>query len=219
MTAHGLAAFVGWAAFALMGISWWILAECGFPIQGWGLAVRGRVLVDDDRRRHGRRRHLASAMGFARLVGVPLSAPRSMAPAPRTELTGTLRALDPLGRPLDLRLLLRHPCDGHRAGPRRPQPPLRESARLRRSASATSGRGDSRPSSRFRIPVIPLTVIAVDMIIATVPLAVLLVEMVVQVDLAGADGRIRCLRRACCGGSGIRSCTCCSSRRCPSTTT
>ncbi len=36
MTAHGLAAFVGWAAFALMGISWWILAECGFPIQGWG---------------------------------------------------------------------------------------------------------------------------------------------------------------------------------------
>jgi len=29
MTAHGLATFVGWAAFALMGVTWWVLAECG----------------------------------------------------------------------------------------------------------------------------------------------------------------------------------------------
>lgn len=42
MTAHGLGAFVGWAAFAVMGFAWWILAECGFPIGtlarrlGWG---------------------------------------------------------------------------------------------------------------------------------------------------------------------------------------
>src|SRR4029079_2576757 len=36
MTAHGLAAFVGWAAFALMGVTWWILAECGLPLTRWG---------------------------------------------------------------------------------------------------------------------------------------------------------------------------------------
>ena len=32
MTAHGLGAFVGWAAFAVMGFAWWVLAEVGFPI-------------------------------------------------------------------------------------------------------------------------------------------------------------------------------------------
>ena len=34
MTAHGLAAFVGWAGFALMGASWWVLEESGFPLRG-----------------------------------------------------------------------------------------------------------------------------------------------------------------------------------------
>ena len=32
MTAHGLGAFVGWAAFAVMGFSFWVLAEVGYPI-------------------------------------------------------------------------------------------------------------------------------------------------------------------------------------------
>ena len=36
MTAHGLAAFVGWAGFALMGISWWVLEESGFPLRRAG---------------------------------------------------------------------------------------------------------------------------------------------------------------------------------------
>jgi cytochrome c oxidase subunit I len=39
MTAHALAAFVGWAGFALMGISWWVLEESGFPLGRWGLAL------------------------------------------------------------------------------------------------------------------------------------------------------------------------------------
>jgi cytochrome c oxidase subunit 1 len=39
MTAHGLGAFVGWAGFAVMGISWWILHEVGFPTRGFGLAM------------------------------------------------------------------------------------------------------------------------------------------------------------------------------------
>src|SRR5581483_6369060 len=36
MTAHGLGAFVGWAAFAVMGFSYWVLAQAGFPLRPWG---------------------------------------------------------------------------------------------------------------------------------------------------------------------------------------
>ena len=39
MTAHGLGAFVGWAGFAVMGIAWWILASVGFPVRGFGLLM------------------------------------------------------------------------------------------------------------------------------------------------------------------------------------
>ena len=42
MTAHGLAAFVGWAGFALMGASWWVLEESGFPLR----AQRSRARRD-----------------------------------------------------------------------------------------------------------------------------------------------------------------------------
>ncbi len=37
MTAHGLGAFVGWAAFAVMGLSWWVLAELGFTPRRFGV--------------------------------------------------------------------------------------------------------------------------------------------------------------------------------------
>lgn len=39
MTAHGLGAFVGWAGFAVMGLSWWVLASVGFTLRGFGLAM------------------------------------------------------------------------------------------------------------------------------------------------------------------------------------
>ena len=39
MTAHGLGAFVGWAGFAVMGLAWWILASIGFPVRGFGLGM------------------------------------------------------------------------------------------------------------------------------------------------------------------------------------
>ncbi|MDQ5839609.1 MAG: cbb3-type cytochrome c oxidase subunit I, partial [Chloroflexota bacterium] len=39
MTAHGLGAFVAWAAFAVMGISFWVLAEVGFGMRPLGLAL------------------------------------------------------------------------------------------------------------------------------------------------------------------------------------
>ena len=52
MTAHGLGAFVGWAGFAVMGLSWWVLAEVGLPAPalraGDGFA---RLVADGARRR------------------------------------------------------------------------------------------------------------------------------------------------------------------------
>jgi cytochrome c oxidase subunit 1 len=39
MTAHGLGAFVGWAGFAVMGLAWWVLVEAGFPVRGLGLLL------------------------------------------------------------------------------------------------------------------------------------------------------------------------------------
>ena len=41
MTAHGLGAFVGWAGFAVMGFAYWVLAQVGFPLGRWG-----RVLAE-----------------------------------------------------------------------------------------------------------------------------------------------------------------------------
>ena len=36
MTAHGLGAFLGWAGFAVMGLSFWVLAEVGLPLRRLG---------------------------------------------------------------------------------------------------------------------------------------------------------------------------------------
>ena len=39
MTAHGLGAFVAWAAFAVMGVSFWVLGEVGFTMRPLGFAL------------------------------------------------------------------------------------------------------------------------------------------------------------------------------------
>ena len=39
MTAHGLGAFVGWGAFAVMGFAFWILYAVGFPTRGFGVVM------------------------------------------------------------------------------------------------------------------------------------------------------------------------------------
>jgi cytochrome c oxidase subunit 1 len=36
MTAHGLGAFLGWAGFAVMGLSFWVLEEAGFELRRVG---------------------------------------------------------------------------------------------------------------------------------------------------------------------------------------
>ena len=57
MTAHGLGAFVGWAAFAVMGFAWWVLAEVGFPIGRLGARAGAGGLVADGGRRRRRGGH------------------------------------------------------------------------------------------------------------------------------------------------------------------
>lgn len=39
MTAHGLGAFLGWAGFAVMGLSIWILTKLGFALRPFGLRM------------------------------------------------------------------------------------------------------------------------------------------------------------------------------------
>jgi cytochrome c oxidase subunit I len=39
MTVHGLGAFLGWAAFAVMGFAFWVLAREGFPLRPGGRAL------------------------------------------------------------------------------------------------------------------------------------------------------------------------------------
>ena len=120
------------------------------PHPGLGMAMGGGVLVDDDRRRHRRRRHLPGD-GLRAVVGVPLSPP-----LPRHRVARTATALFALsvllGRPLDLRVLLRRHRDRRRARARRPDARAGGTGWAARSASATSGRAGSRPTSRSRSP-------------------------------------------------------------------
>ena len=39
MTAHGLGAFIGWAGFTVMGLAFWVFAEIGFPVRKLGHAM------------------------------------------------------------------------------------------------------------------------------------------------------------------------------------
>ena len=178
MTAHGLAAFVGWAGFALMGASWWVLEESGFPLRGPGLAlaeacywtmvtgVAGVVATT-----------LAMGFGGSWVFLYPLP---FYGAAQWTELTTGLFAaavllvgLSIIAWCLSILVTVLAPESHGRGGSL--------GARL----GAALGFGYVSPrfaTTRRPVPyaVIPLTVIAIDMIIATLPFAALLVEMMVQ---------------------------------------
>ena len=162
------------------GLTWWVLAECGFPIRGWGWRWAVRVLVDDGVGVAGIV-VTGLGMGFARLVGVPLSAPVPLRGRGRDAATA-LFSLSVLSVGLSIFAY----CFGilatrHRARARRPEPGSGEPASvLRARLRLSSGRSASRPSGRSRTRSSRSTVIAIDMIIATLPLAILLVLMVVQ---------------------------------------
>lgn len=178
MTAHGLGAFVAWAAFAVMGVSFWVLAEVGFPMRpagfvlartAWWTMVVGVVGIVIT----------TLFMGFGAswvfLYPLPFEGAGEWGDTAAgifsfsvlltgvSIITWCLAILDTVTGP------------GLGAG----------DAGLLNRLGASLGFGYIWPD-RFRTsrplpyPVIPLAVIGIDMIIATLPLAALLVMMVIQ---------------------------------------
>jgi cytochrome c oxidase subunit 1 len=178
MTAHGLGAFVGWAAFAVMGFSFWVLSEVGFPMGRLGAAlarlafwlmvvgVAGVVVT-------------TLFFGFAGSWVFLYPLPFESAGQWGDGVTGAFSAsvllvgLSIVVWCVAILVIV--------AGPG-----LRSSSGswINRVLTAMGfGILSPRrfPSERpVPYPVIPLTVIAIDMIIATLPLAALLVVMIVQ---------------------------------------
>ena len=179
MTAHGLGAFVGWGAFAVMGLSYWVLEEVGFELRKagrvlaeltWWLMVLGvlGVVVST------LFMHFAGSWVF--LYPLPFHGAGqwgkwatatfsfSVLLAGLSIVTWCLAILDTVIGPA---LHAVRSGIGNRLG-------------------VALGFGYLWPKRFATNPkpvpyaVIPLTVIGIDMIIATLPLAVLLVEMVVQ---------------------------------------
>ena len=179
MTAHGLGAFLGWAGFAVMGLAFWVLEEAGFELRPLG-------------------RRLAEATWWLMVVGVAGVLVSTLA----LHFAGSWVFLYPLpfhgagqwGRWATaifsfsvllaglsivtwclsiLHTIISPSLDA-------------VSKRLDNRIGVALGLGYLWPkrfaTSTRTVPyaVIPLTVIAIDMIIATLPLAVLLVEMIVQ---------------------------------------
>ena len=179
MTAHGLGAFVGWAGFAVMGLAYWVLEEVGFELRPlgrflaeatWWLMVVGvaGVIVST------LFMHFAGSWVF--LYPLPFHGAgqwgkwatalfsASVLLAGLAIVTWCLAILDTVIGPA---LHAVRSGIGNRLG-------------------VALGLGYLWPKRFATNPepvpysVIPLTVIAIDMIIATLPLAALLVEMIVQ---------------------------------------
>jgi cytochrome c oxidase subunit I len=179
MTAHGLGAFVGWAGFSVMGVSFWVFAQVGFPLRRFGRAMAeatywlmvvgvGGIVVSTlflhfagswvflyplPFHSAGQWGDVATGMFLSAVLAVGLSI-----------VTWCLAVLDTAVSPA------LHAV----------------SNRWTNKFGVALGFGYLWPK-RYATnprpvpyPVIPLTVIAVDMIIATLPLAALLVEMIVQ---------------------------------------
>jgi cytochrome c oxidase subunit 1 len=179
MTAHGLGAFVGWAGFAVMGLSYWVLEEVGFELRTVGRALAeatwwlmvvgvGGVVVST------LFMHFAGSWVF--LYPLPFHGAHqwgkwataifsaSVLLAGLSIVTWCISILDTVVGPA---LHAVKSGIGNRLG-------------------VALGLGYLWPKRFATNPqpvpylVIPLTVIGIDMIIATLPLAVLLVEMIVQ---------------------------------------
>jgi cytochrome c oxidase subunit I len=179
MTAHGLGAFLGWAAFAVMGFAFWIFAQLGFPLRRLGYALAeatfwlmvvgvAGVLVTT------LLMHFAASWVF--LYPLPFHGAgkwgdwatgifsASVLLVGLSIVTWCVAVLDTVVGPA------LHAV----------------SKRIPNRIGVALGFGYLWPKRYATNPepvpyaVIPLTVIAIDMIIATLPLAVLLVEMIVQ---------------------------------------
>jgi cytochrome c oxidase subunit 1 len=179
MTAHGLGTFLGWAGFALMGLSYWVLAQLGFPLRRlgsalaettWWLMVVGVAGV------------VVTCLGFKFGGSWVFLYPMSFHGAGEwgrwTVFFFTLSVLLVGLSIVTWCVSILHTVLG-------PALHAVQSGLLNRLGVALGfgylapGRFATNPRA-VPYPVIPLTVIALDMIVATLPLAVLLVEMMVQ---------------------------------------
>lgn len=178
MTAHGLGAFVAWAAFAVMGISFWVLDEVDFPMRragfslawaSWWLMVVGvaGIVVT------------TLLMGFGAswvfLYPLPFNSSGDWSDA-ATGIFSASVLLVGLSI-ITWCLAIVHTAIG---------PGLRaQKTGILNRIGCSLGFGYISPK-RFPMdrnlpyPVIPLAVIGIDMVIATLPLAVLLVFMIIQ---------------------------------------
>jgi cytochrome c oxidase subunit 1 len=181
MTAHGLASFVGWGAFALMGISFWVLTESGFHVRGWGyrwavlswwlmvLGVVGVVITV-------LAEHFAGSWVFLYPLPFHSGGEWSEATAGFFSFSVILVGLSIFAYCFGVLAVVTGTELGARPG----------AGAFNRLMCAMGMGHVHRLSRRYHtdrplpFAVIPLTVIAIDMIIATAPLAVLLILMVVQ---------------------------------------
>jgi cytochrome c oxidase subunit 1 len=179
MTTHGLGAFLGWAGFAVMGFAIWILAKLGFAIRPFGrfmfaatfwsfvIGTAGVVIST-----------LGMSFGGSWVFLYPL--PFESAGQWSDFAAGFFSAsvlLVGLGI-VTWCLGILHTVVGPALHA------VRSSVVNRLGIALGFGylwpRRFATNPKQVAYPVIPLTVIAIDMIIATLPLAVLLVVMVVQ---------------------------------------
>jgi cytochrome c oxidase subunit 1 len=185
MTAHGLGAFIGWAGFSVMGLSFWVFAQIGFPIRRFGRAMAeatywlmvvgvGGIVVSTlilhfagswvflyplPFHSAGQWGRAATALFLSSVLLVGLSIVTWCFAVLNTAVSPALHALsNKLSNRFGLAIGFGYLWPKRYATNPRPVP----------------------------YPVIPLTVIGVDMIIATLPLAALLVEMIVQTFVPGA---------------------------------
>jgi cytochrome c oxidase subunit 1 len=177
MTAHGLGAFVAWAAFAVMGVSFWVLAEVGFPMRPAGfflartafwtmvVGVVGIVITT-----------LLMGFGASWVFLYPL--PFESAGEWSDTATGIFAASVLLTGVSIITwcLAILDTVTG---------PGLGSDAGVLNRFGAALGfgyiwRNRFRTARPLPYPVIPLTVIGIDMVIATLPLAALLVVMIIQ---------------------------------------
>jgi cytochrome c oxidase subunit 1 len=179
MTAHGLGAFLGWAGFSVMGVGYWVLAEVGFPVRRLGRALAEAtywLMVGGVAAIVVSTLFLHFGGSWVFLYPLPFHATGAWGRAS----TGIF-----LSGVLAVGLSIVTWCLAILNTTVSPALHAVSSSWLNRFGLSI-GFGFLWPK-RFATnprpvpyPVIPLTVIAVDMVIATLPLAVLLVEMIVQ---------------------------------------
>lgn len=179
MTVHGLGAFLGWAGFAVMGVSIWILARLGFEPRRFGVLmfattfwtfVVGVVLIVIST--------LFMKFGGSWVALYPLPFHSAGVWGRAAAFIFTLGVLLVGVGIITWCIGIWHTVIGPGLHSERQGFLARTGAALGFGYLWKKRFPMAKP---LPFAVIPLTVIAIDMIIATVPLAVLLVEMLVQV--------------------------------------